>query len=371
MLAIRTGLVLALAAGLAASPTAAEVLVATSSPMTGRFAWYGEQWQRGAELAVGDLNARGGVLGERLSLTLGDDACDPVQAPLLARSLVARRVAVVIGPACSEAALAAAPVCEEGGAVMISPSASNPALTERGWQRIFRVFGRDDLQGRIAADRLAAERAGRPIGIVYVEDVYSRGLALEARRRLDELAVPVALVLAVDRAAPDWDAVVDRLAGARVELLYTTARAADAGVLVRRAAARGLRLAVVGGDTLNSEDFWLTAGAAGEGTRFTSGPDPRTFASSRDLVERFRASGFEPAGYTLYVYAALEAWAQAVARAGSLDAAAVAAALRAAPADTVLGRIGFDGKGDVTGIEPFQWFVWSGGAYRPLAATGG
>ena len=84
-------------------------------------------------------------------------------------------------------------------------------------------------------------------------------------------------------------------------------------------------------------------------------------------MARFRAQGYEPLGYTLYAYAAVQVWAQAVEAAGSLDLDAVAEAMHSRQFDTVLGRIGFDEKGDVTGFDPWQWYVWQAdGTYVPL-----
>jgi branched-chain amino acid transport system substrate-binding protein len=344
----------------------ADILIATAAPMTGRLAWYGEEWQRGTQLAVDDLNAAGGLLGQRVELTFGDDNCDPAQAVALARSLVARRVAAVIGHTCSEAAIAAAPIYETARVIMIAPSASNPALTESGWRHVFRTFGRDDLQGRIAAEYLAREHAADRIAIVHTEGTYSRGLAAETKRRLNELSVAEVAFIGVNAALADWAAVVERLGEAGVGVVYAPMHGPDAGLLIRSAADLGRTFVVVGGDALNPEDFWMITREAGEGTRFTSGPDPRTFPQAKDVVERFRRTDHEPGAFTLYVYAAVQAWAQAVAQAGTLEPEAVMRVLHEAEFDTVLGRIGFDVKGDVEGFEPFVWYVWRSGKYVPL-----
>jgi branched-chain amino acid transport system substrate-binding protein len=84
-----------------------------------------------------------------------------------------------------------------------------------------------------------------------------------------------------------------------------------------------------------------------------------------DMVAEFRAAGTDPIGNELYTYAAVQAWAQAVEHAGTTDPARVAEVLRSEQFDTVLGRIGFDAKGDVTGYDPFAWFVWTDGKYVP------
>jgi branched-chain amino acid transport system substrate-binding protein len=334
--------------------------------MTGRLSWYGEQWQRGTQLAVDDINAAGGLLGQRVALTIGDDNCDPAQAEALARSLVAKGVVAVIGHTCSEAAIAAAPVYEAGRVIMIAPTASNPALTESGWRHVFRTYGRDDLQGRIAAEYLARVHRSDRIAIVFTQGAYSRGLAIETQRRLNELGVEEVAFVGVDPAAAEWAALAERLGEEGVRVIYAPMHSPDAGLLIRSAAEQGRAFKVVGGDAISSEDFWLITGEAGEGTRFTSGPHPRTFPQAKDVVERFRQAGYEPAKDTLYVYAAAQAWAQAVAQAGTLEPEAVMRVLHEAEFDTVLGRIGFDEKGDVEGFEPFVWFVWRGGKYEPV-----
>ena len=138
------------------------------------------------------------------------------------------------------------------------------------------------------------------------------------------------------------------------------------GLIARQAGDRDYRLQVVSGDAIGSEEFRITAGAAAEGVLFTSGPDPRTFPAAQEVVRRFRESGFEPANYTLYAYAAVQTWAQAVEMAGTLNYGVVIDALHAGEFDTVLGRIGFDAKGDVYGFEPFVWYVWKGDTYVPV-----
>lgn len=87
------------------------------------------------------------------------------------------------------------------------------------------------------------------------------------------------------------------------------------------------------------------------------------------MVAEFRAAGTDPIGAELYAYAAVQAWAQAVEKAGTTAAAGVAEALRQKQFDTVLGTIGFDAKGDVTGFEPFIWYLWTEGKYVPKELT--
>lgn len=347
-------------------PAHAEVLIALANPMTGRYAWFGEQGQRGVALAIDHLNQQGAILGKTAELLVGDDRCNSEIAPALAEKFVAEGVRLVVGHGCSGPALAAAPIYEDAGIIMISPSASNPKLTESGWENVFRVFGRDDLQGSLAGNYLADHWGDREIAIIFDETVYSRGLAEETRSRLHARGVAESLFFGFEVEGFDWSKLVETLQAEGIDVVYFAGRSADVALLARHAADREYKLQIVGSDPLVSEDFWHIAGPAGEGTIFTSGPDPRHFPEARRVVAAFRAQGYEPEGYALYAYAAVQVFAQAAERAGGFETATVIKALRAYEFDTVLGTIRFDGKGDVQGFESFVWYEWTKGDYVPL-----
>ncbi len=135
--------------------------------------------------------------------------------------------------------------------------------------------------------------------------------------------------------------------------------------MARAARDRGYPVQLVTAMSLQSEDFGLIAGAAAEGALFLDVADPRRRAEAAPVVERFRTSGFEPEGYTLYAYGAVQVWAQAAEKAGSLELPAMIAPLREHQFDTVLGPIDFDEKGDLTVQNPV-WYVWRDGTYMPL-----
>ena len=99
--------------------------------------------------------------------------------------------------------------------------------------------------------------------------------------------------------------------------------------------------------------------------------DARHHEGAAPVVAEFRAEGYEPEGFTLYGYAVVQVWAQAVEKAGTFEAGAVVEALRHNEFDTVLGRLGFDEKGDVTGVNSFIWYVWSDSGYHPAESSAG
>jgi branched-chain amino acid transport system substrate-binding protein len=159
----------------------AEILIGAAGPMTGTMAWFGEQMQEGIGMKVAELNASGGVLGQRVELLIVDDYCDPEQAIAAAHKLVEARVAAVIGHLCSGASIPASKIYAEAGMLMISPYSSNPTLTEQGLANVFRMCGRDTLQAIMVSDYLAEHWRDQDIAIVHDGQAYGRALP----RRLD------------------------------------------------------------------------------------------------------------------------------------------------------------------------------------------
>ena len=343
----------------------AEVLIGAAGPVTGSLAWIGEQMQRGAEMAVVDINAAGGVLGQPVRLITVDDFCDPGQAVAAAQKLVADGVVLVVGHYCSGASIPASKVYEAAGILQISPGSTNPLLTEQGRANVFRVIGRDDAQGVVAGNYLADHWADKKIAILHDNTTYGKGLADETRKQLNKRGVTESIYRAYVPGKGDYSAETAALQDADIAVLYVGGYDAEVALMARAARDRGYSVQFVSGDAMATEQLDLIAGRAAEGILFTFGADPRQNAEAAPVVERFRAENFEPAGYTLLSYGAVQAWAQAVEKAGSLEVTAVIATLRGQKFDTVLGAIDFDDKGDLT-AQSWIWYVWKGGEYVPL-----
>lgn len=346
-------------------PAQAEVVIGVSAAMTGRLAWIGEQGQRGAEMAVADINAAGGVLGQQVRVINVDDFCDPEQALAAARKLVADGVVFVVGHYCSGASIPASKVYEGAAVLQISPGSTNPLLTEQGRDNVFRVIGRDDKQGIVAGNYLADEWGEKKIAILHDGTTYGKGLADETRKQLNKRGVTEAVYDAYTPAKNDYSAEIAALQAAGIAVLYVGGYHAEVALIVRAARDRAYALQIISGDALATEEFALIAGPGAEGTLFTFSADPRRNPDAAPVVERFRAENFEPAGYTLLSYAAVQLWAQAVEKAASLELPAVIATLRGQEFDTVLGPVDFDDKGDLTN-QSWVWYVWRGGEYVPV-----
>jgi branched-chain amino acid transport system substrate-binding protein len=343
----------------------ADILVGVAGPITGSLAWTGEQMQRGAEMAVADVNSAGGVLGEQLHLVVADDFCDPKQAVAAAQKLVGDGVVFVVGHSCSGASIPASEIYEKAGVIQISPASTNPKLTELGRANVFRVIGRDDAQGMVAADYLAKEWAGKKVAILHDNTTYGKGLADETRAQLHKRGITEARYEAYTPGKSDYSSEIAALQAADIAVLYVGGYPSEVALMARAAGDRHYSLQVISGDAMTTEDFALIAGPAAEGTLFTFIADPRRNAEAGPVVERFRGEGYEPAGYTLTTYAAVQVWAQAVGKAGTLELAKVIATLRKQEFDTVLGRIAFDEKGDLT-VQRWIWYVWRNGEYVPV-----
>ncbi len=338
------------------------IVIATAGPMTGQYATFGEQMRRGAEQAVKDINAAGGVLGKKLKLEIGDDQCDPKQAVAVANQMVNKGVKFMAGHFCSGSSIPASQVYQTENILMISPGSTNPKLTERGMSNVFRVCGRDDQQGQVAGDFIADKFKGKRIAVVHDKQAYSQGLAEETMKQLKKRGVSLAMTGTVTPKEKDYSAIVTRLKKNRIDILFYGGYHAEAGLIVRQMREQGLTTRLVSGDALVTQEFWNITGKLGEGTLMTFSPDPRKNPKVAPLVAQFKAQGFSAEGYTLYTYAAIQVFAQAAERAGGTDAAKLREQLHGSKFDTVLGTIGFDAKGDVT-APGYVFYEWKDGTY--------
>ena len=272
------------------------IRIATAGPMTGQYAAFGGQMRAGAEQAVADLNARGGVLGRQLALEIGDDACDPRQAVSVANQLASRRVGLVAGHFCSGSSIPASKVYAEEGVLQISPASTNPRYTDEGGWNTFRVCGRDDQQGQVAGRYIAQNMAGQRVAILHDNSAYGKGLADETKKALNAAGVQEVLYSAYTPGERDYSAIVSRMQQANVQVVYVGGYHTESGLILRQAKERGMNVTLIGGDALVTNEFWQITGAAGEGTLMTFSSDPRKRPTAAQVVQAFRARTVDPEG---------------------------------------------------------------------------
>jgi branched-chain amino acid transport system substrate-binding protein len=360
---------LAVGAGLALAGTASaqDVTIGVAGPMTGQYASFGQQLKNGGEQAVADINAAGGVLGKKLAVEIGDDACDPKQARAVGEKFASEKVPFVAGHYCSSSSIPASEAYAEGGVLQITPASTNPTFTERGLWNTFRVCGRDDQQGAVAGAYLAKHYKGKNIAILQDKSTYGKGLADETKKALNKAGVKEKLYEAYTQGDKDFNALVSKLKAAAIDVVYVGGYHTEAGLILRQMRDQGMKAQMISGDALATNEFWSITGPAGEGMLFTFGPDPRKKPTAAAVVKKFKDKGIDPEGYTLYTYAAIQVWAQAAAKAGTMDAKKVAATLHTGKWDTVLGPITYDKKGDITVID-YVFYVWKNGSYAEVGS---
>ncbi|MBP7252222.1 MAG: branched-chain amino acid ABC transporter substrate-binding protein [Alphaproteobacteria bacterium] len=332
--------------------------VGVIAPLTGQYAVFGEQIKRGAEQAAKDMTG--------FKLRLADDACDPKQAVTVANQMVAEGVQFVIGHYCSGSAIPASKVFIENGVLLISPGATNPKLTDEADTFVFRVCGRDDRQGEVIGNFMLKHHAQARIALINDKSAYGRGLADEVKRVINAGGIKETLFESYNAGERDYRALVSKLKESKAEVLFIGGYHTEAGLIARQLAEQGAQLQIFGGDALVTDEFWSIAGKAGEGVLMSFGPDPRNNPAAQQAVAQFRQQGYEPEGYTLYTYAAFQALEHALAQPyDKFSPGIVARALRAQPAETVLGKLGFDAKGDVQG-NGYVLYRWHDGKYAEI-----
>jgi len=341
--------------------------VAVVGPITGQYASFGAQMKNGGELAVEDINAAGGVLGKKLDLEFGDDACDPKQAVAVANQMTGNNVALVAGHYCSGSSIPASKVYAEANMVQISPASTNPAFTDnRAGPNIYRVCGRDDQQGGVAGKYIASHFSDKKVAFVHDKTAYGKGLADETKKAMNEAGKQEAMYEAITAGEKDYSALVSKLKQANIDLVYFGGYHTEAGLIIRQMRDQGMNTILMGGDALITQEFWSITGPAGEGTLMTFSPDPRKNPAAAEVVKRFKDKGIEPEGYVLYTYAALQAWKQAAEKAKSIESADVVKAMNDTEFDTVIGRFKFNEKGDPN-LPPYAVYRWSNGTYDEIS----
>ncbi len=351
------GLAFGASVALAAPALAQDITIAVAGPMTGGESAFGRQMKNGAEQFVADFNAGPGLLGKKLKLEVGDDACDPKQARSVAEKLSGMKIPFVAGHFCSSSSIPASEAYAENNVLQITPASTNPVFTERKLWNVLRVCGRDDQQGLVAADYISKNFKGKNIAILNDKSTYGKGLADETKKALNKAGVTEKMFESYNKGDKDFAALVSRMKRDNIDLVYVGGYHQEAGLMLRQMRDQGVKAAMMSGDALNDKEFASITGPAAEGVLFTFGPDPRNKATAKAIVEKFKAKNIDPEGYTLYTYAAMQVWTQAAAKAATTDPKKVAETIKAGSWDTVLGPMTFDAKGDIKLLDyvVYKW----------------
>ncbi len=343
----------------ASTAFSADIKIGIAGPFTGAYAAFGEQLTRGAQKAADDINAKGGIKGKKIVLVQGDDQCDPKQAINVANRLVDQdKIVAIVGHFCSSSTIPSSEVYDEAGILQITPASTNPKVTDRGLPNIFRTCGRDDQQGKVAGKFIAKTLKAKKVAVIHDKDTYGQGLADATKAYLNANGIKEVLYEGLTRGEKDFNALATKIKGSGADLVYFGGLHAEAGVLVKQLREQGWDGPFVSGDGIASAEFVDVVGGA-KNTKnvfLTFLKDPAGDKKNKKIIKSFQADGYDPEGFTLYAYAAIQVLARGIAKVGT-NGDKLSKHLKSKGFNTVLGRINFDSKGDpkASAFVPYRW----------------
>ena len=350
---------LLLAAGLTfAGAASAQIKMGVAGPITGPHASFGAQLTQGVGQAAEDFNKSGGVLGQKVTVEPGDDVSDPKQGVSVANKFVGDGVKFVVGHFNSGVTIPASEVYSDNGVLMITPSATNPKVTDRKLWDVFRTCGRDDQQGKLWADLALGKLKDKKIAILHDKTPYGQGLADAAKGFMNAGGKKEVLYEGVNVGEKDYSAIVSKIKASGADFVMWGGLHTEGGLIVRQMRDQGVKAPLMGGDGITTDEFAQIGGPGTEGTLMTYGPDATKNPAAKDVVAEFKAKNFNPEAYTLYSYAAVQIIKQAAESAKSLDPKKVADKMHSGMKfKTVLGDISYDKKGDLTKLD-YVMYIW-------------
>src|SRR4029079_1270440 len=246
----------ALSLAFAGSAYAQDITVGVAGPMTGQYASFGTQLKNGADAAVADINAAGGVMGKKLKLEIGDDACDPKQARAVGEKFASMKVPFVAGHYCSSSSIPASEAYQDGNVLQITPASTNPTFTDRNMWNTFRVCGRDDQQGSVAGDYVAKNFKGKNVAILHDKSTYGKGLADEMKKALNKAGAKEKMYEAYTQGDKDFNSLVSKMKANKIDVVYVGGYNNERGTIVHQMRGQGMQSQMISGDAIATNEFW-------------------------------------------------------------------------------------------------------------------
>jgi branched-chain amino acid transport system substrate-binding protein len=328
------------------SKSSSEILIGHYASMTGAEATFGRSTDNGIRLAVDEINAAGGVNGKKLRVITYDDKGEAREAGSAVTRLVSSdRVVAVLGEVASGLSLVGAPVCQDNGVPMISPSSTNPKVTEVG-DMIFRVCFIDPFQGWVCAKFAHENLKLKKAAILYDQVApYAVGLNEEFAKAFKNFGGEIVSTQTYQKGDPDFSAQLTKIRAANPQIIFIPGYYTDVGNIALQARKLGIEVPLLGGDGWDSEQLGKIGGKAIDGSYYSNhyshqDPNPRVQDFIKKYDERFHGT---PDGLAALGYDAARILADAIGRAKSTDGAAIAAELaNTKDFDGVTGKITID-----------------------------
>lgn len=356
-------------------PGGQQIKIGVAGPLTGEQGKAGQDLLHGVQLAVSECNARGGVLGKRVVIIAGDDRADESEANAIAQRLCDQGVAGVVGHYNSHCSIAGSRIYNQRMIPQITPSSTNPKFTEQGLANVFRTCGRDDQQGKIAADyafnilkikKVAVFSDGTTYGQGLVEEFKKSILSYNQPRKAEVTIVADAQVpLIIEGKAPDYGPLLDPLISYQPDLIYFGGSYPEGAMLIRQVKERRLAAAFMSGDAIASSELIKRGGAATEGIYFTFGPAVEDMPQAGRFYGSFKARYGELGPYSVYAYEAANILLKSIELAGTTSGDSLIKVIHSARFAGAMGELEFDSAGDIKAAPYVLWTV-KGGEFGPV-----
>lgn len=330
---------------------------------SGDLASYGIPTVRAAELIVKKRNAMNGIGGRQIELLVEDDVCKPEVATNTATKLVTDGAQVVVGHICSGATKAAMGIYKDSKVIAMSPSATNPDLTQSGdYPNFYRTIASDDAQARLEVDFALDVLNLKKIAVLHDKGDYGKGLAEFAKKFLEEDSrAEVVLYEGITPGAVDYTAVVQKIKRAEAEAVIFGGYHPEASKLVQQMRNAGMDTVFISDDGVKDDTFIKVAGEFAEGVYATGPVDTSSNPLAVEAVELHKeAYGEEPGAFYLNAYAATLALLNAIEKSSSTEYDVLTRTLQSEWVATPLGIIKFDDKGDAIGVGFAMYQVQDG-----------
>ncbi len=329
-----------------------EIKIGAVMPLTGDGAVYGDPQRKAAELAVSEINEKGGLLGRKVVLVPQDDKKQPTEAANIAHMFNSSKDIVgVIGHPNSGTAKAASPIYNEKNMPFVITSATNPDITMQGFKNVFRFAPTDDMQGISDANFIFDSLKTNSIVILHDNDAYGKGLADQVKQHFESLGGKVLLFDAIAVGENDYRSILSKAKKLKPAVIFYGGMHPEAAKLLKQAKEIGLNTKFVFGDGCFDEELLKLSGTDGKNVyvSFLAAPWEEV-PTAKNFVDKYQKLYGNVPPFAPYGYDAVMVLAEGIKRAGSKDADKVIAALHAPDFvfEGVTGKIKFDSNGQVT-----------------------
>ena len=329
------------------------IKIGVAGPHSGDLASYGLPSVNAAKIVAEQINAKGGINGKKIELLIEDTVCKPEVATNTATKLVSDGAQLVLGGICSGATKAALPIYVDAGILVMSPSATNPPLTQSGdYPNFFRTIAPDDAQAQLDVDFVLGTLGYTKLAVVHDKGDYGKGFAEFAKKYLEDSGkAEVVLFEGVTPGAVDYSAIVQKIKKSGAQAVIFGGYHPEASKIITMMKKKRLKIDFVSDDGVKDITFIKVAGESAEGA-YASGPqDTSDTPLSKEAVAAHKKTyNADPGAFYENAYSAMLAMVNAVEKAGSTDLAALKKVLQSEKVDTPLGAISFDEKGDAIGV---------------------